>query len=462
MLYAALLRFLYNGSFSLWYDEAASVGESKDYLSILFERGNGAFYLLLLRIWRDLFGDSAAAMRSLSGGIDLVSITLIYLIAKTAYRSRSVGLLAMFLYASMPLIINHAREVRMYPLFTCMFLGSIYLLFKFLHNSSGWRLPVMYALAVTLGVLSHTYFVFFAAGLALAAFFAIGNHPLKKSHADLRCWLKLHGLLFLGAFIVLLRYLPKDPDPWTYIKKWSYTGRVVAIPFVYITGILYEPWPWTVLSDGRVYLSWLVLSVLIGTCLVQYFSKDYENRRTSLIFGTLLTVPVGLIIFLPIRFEIRYMIPALGVAAIVGSWLFVDQLGVGPRKLWITLIATTIFLFFATPKNLDLFELEPEPWNELCQELQRNPPVSNVIYVDSSGVRKPLNICYKGPATIEIYSKEKLKEKNRNDEIVLVVRFVAKKTESRVAMQMADAFQIRQIKRFPPKLAVYTFQNRVN
>ncbi|MFN3981142.1 MAG: hypothetical protein ACK4SA_12245 [Caldilinea sp.] len=124
LLLAAFLRYYHLDASSLWNDE----GNSWAMLSRSFGEIAAAAaadihppgYYWLLKLWSMLFGDSAAAMRTLSAALGVLLVALVAAIALRATRIR-VGwrwfpVLAAFLAAVNPFQVYYSQEARMYML----------------------------------------------------------------------------------------------------------------------------------------------------------------------------------------------------------------------------------------------------------------------------------------------------------------------------------------------------------
>ncbi|MDB9526093.1 hypothetical protein PN498_08850 [Oscillatoria sp. CS-180] len=113
---AFILRLYQISAESVWIDELNSYEDA-----ILMESGNlgiRPLYYLLLRVWM-LGGKSDAWLRGFSVLLDLGAIAVAYLLCQYAISRRAACLTALMMALS-PLLINHAQEIRMYPLITLL------------------------------------------------------------------------------------------------------------------------------------------------------------------------------------------------------------------------------------------------------------------------------------------------------------------------------------------------------
>lgn len=103
---AAFLRLHALGSESLWLDEAFSVVWCKTSLvamvrSTITSETHPPLYYILLHFWMLAFGQSEAAVRSLSACFGILSVLLLYHVGRELF-DRKVGLLASFFLAVLP------------------------------------------------------------------------------------------------------------------------------------------------------------------------------------------------------------------------------------------------------------------------------------------------------------------------------------------------------------------------
>jgi hypothetical protein len=130
LVLAAFLRFFQIGAEGVWLDELYSIDDAINLTS-----GNldlRPLYYVLLRGWM-ILGGSDAVLRSLSAVLDLGAIYLGFRLCLMTL-GRSVALVAALMMSLSPLVINHAQEIRMYPLITFLTLGGSLLMARVLEK----------------------------------------------------------------------------------------------------------------------------------------------------------------------------------------------------------------------------------------------------------------------------------------------------------------------------------------
>ena len=116
-LTTGLCFFQINGE-GLWLDELTSIRDAQEILPKLAQSLVRPLYYLLLLVWMK-FGSSDAWLRSLSVIFAIAAVFLLYRLGRRLLGEKE-GLIAATLMALSPLFLNHAQEVRMYALSTCL------------------------------------------------------------------------------------------------------------------------------------------------------------------------------------------------------------------------------------------------------------------------------------------------------------------------------------------------------
>ena len=115
---ATVLCFYRINAEGLWIDELTSVEDAQGSFAQLRKNLVRPLYYILLRIWMYL-GHNDAWLRSLSVVFAIAAVFLVYRLG-LRLLGRAEGLVAATLMTLSPLLINHAQEVRMYMVSTCL------------------------------------------------------------------------------------------------------------------------------------------------------------------------------------------------------------------------------------------------------------------------------------------------------------------------------------------------------
>ena len=287
---AAFLRFYCLTCSSLWHDEGNSwavaqrsfVQIARDAAADIHPPG----YYWLLKLWAGPFEFSAWGMRSLSAFAGLLTVAVVYLIAREISggpeRDRTgFALLASLLAALNPFQVFYSQEARMYALLT---LESTALMWSLLAISRRWAAhgprariasyAAVYLLSAALGLWTHYIFVVIlaAAGGAVVWWWLEWRRAPRQDGSDLRLglaglpraanqWMPL--LLFLGLnALALLSYLPWLPTGIERLLNWpSQNGFVGPADGLRLT--LHTLAMGSIRSGPQLAWGWLLLVVLL-------------------------------------------------------------------------------------------------------------------------------------------------------------------------------------------------------
>jgi mannosyltransferase len=163
LVIGTVLRVYDLGGESFYFDEAYSVWAARHSVSWLLavstQRIFPPLYYLLLHFWLWL-GESEFAVRLLSVALGLLSIVVIYALAKHLFDTR-VGLLSAWLLAISPLHIWFSQEARMYMLVFTLNLCSASFLLLVVRQVRRWQW-VAYVLTTALAMSTHYFTLFLA------------------------------------------------------------------------------------------------------------------------------------------------------------------------------------------------------------------------------------------------------------------------------------------------------------
>jgi uncharacterized membrane protein len=163
-------------------------------------------YFLMARFWMQQFGISLTASRSLPALLSLLSLPLMYALAKELFASNLTATLATALLALSPFDILFAQTARQYSLLTVTVIGSSWLLLRAMRLQS-WQNWVLYTLSIALGLYTHPFFSLTLIGQAafvICYWFLVKKRELQ-GHA-------INSQFFLSVTAALILYIP-----WIYV-----------------------------------------------------------------------------------------------------------------------------------------------------------------------------------------------------------------------------------------------------
>jgi mannosyltransferase len=161
VLAGAALRFATLSTQSFWLDEAIAINSARLDLggmidSLARTEGNPPFYFLLLDGWMRVFGDSEAAVRSLSAVIGTATVVVAFEIGRRLATTRA-GLVLAALVAFNPLLVWFSQEARPYMLLVLLSgLSFLYFARALVERPSG-RLLAWWAVWSGLAFATHYF-----------------------------------------------------------------------------------------------------------------------------------------------------------------------------------------------------------------------------------------------------------------------------------------------------------------
>ena len=191
-LIAISLNLVKIGSRSIVLDESTSILYGRSSFSSLLQvltkdDPNMGLYYLLLNFWVRIFGESEAAVRSLSAIFGALAVPAIYLLGARLF-GRTLGLAAGLLLALDAFIVQYAQTARAYALLVLLVTLSSYFMVVELERPSK-RSRMGYVLTSALAVYAH----YFAAYVLVVHF---GTVVAMKRRAALK-WLEVAAAILL-------------------------------------------------------------------------------------------------------------------------------------------------------------------------------------------------------------------------------------------------------------------------
>jgi mannosyltransferase len=327
-----VLRFYGLDRRSIWLDEGYSIhfarlGPAELVRQVVATDTHPPFYYLTLHLWMTLFGDSEAAVRSLSAVAGCATVAVVFAIGRIV-ADRSVALLAAALIALSSFNIQYSQEGRSYSFVALLTALSFYFFLKMWSSPS--RLHQAGYVLTTLALLyTHLYGVFVV--IAENAAFALA--PAVQSGAARR--------------------------PLTY-RRW------VAIQAVLVTA--FAPWLFAVAAQGRRVIS--TQGELVdrpqATEVVSTLS-GYTGSSLPAVIGIAIAFAVAVAGWLRSRKTTHRSDPSVteprgSRTVILGLWLLVPI----ALPLLVSLLVTPIFLFkYTIPASLAFYLLVALCWRKL-------------------------------------------------------------------------------------------------
>lgn len=272
---------------SLWLDEAIGAIAVHDYSyfglinDYILGDTHPPLYYVTLKFWTDIVGYSEIAMRVLSVLFGILTVYIVYLIAKVKNygENNTFPFLAALLFATAPLHIYYSQEVRMYALNTLL----VSLVVFFYIKKDWWKYSITVLL---LGMTDY---------LPLLVLPALWSYAFFEKH-DFALWKRIvltHiplGLFLAFWFPTFLIQSQGSKEALELFRGWGdLIGRagIKELVLVWVKFIIGR-----ISFDSKLFYGFIVLFM---TVLVSYpFIKSaFELAKTKL-FWFWLIVPVGL------------------------------------------------------------------------------------------------------------------------------------------------------------------------
>ncbi|MEA2468829.1 MAG: mannosyltransferase, partial [Thermoleophilaceae bacterium] len=228
----AALRFATLSTQSFWLDEAIAINSARLDLggmidSLARTEGNPPLYFLLLDGWMRLFGDSEAAVRSLSALFGTATIVLAFEIGRRLATPR-IGLVLAALVAFNPLLVWFSQEARPYALLVLLSGASFLFFTEALERPTGRRLAG-WAVASGLAMATH-YF----AGLLILPEAAWLLYRLRPRRRPL---MAIAGFAVVPLALVPLVAAQGQVQDYSFVKGEGLFTRVFAqVPKQWLVG----------------------------------------------------------------------------------------------------------------------------------------------------------------------------------------------------------------------------------
>src|SRR3954449_9843708 len=228
----AVLRFATLSNQSFWLDEAIAIDAARHSLGGLFDslahtEGNPPLYFLLLDGWMRLFGDSEAAVRSLSALFGTAMIVVTFLVGRRLATVR-VGLVLAALVAFNPLLVWFSQEARPYALLVLL-AGLSFLFFAQALEKPTGRALGAWAAASGLALATH----YFAALLIVpeVVWLIVRVRPRRRLVPAFA------GLALVFAALIPLVATQGQVQDYSFVKGESLATRLFAqVPKQWLVG----------------------------------------------------------------------------------------------------------------------------------------------------------------------------------------------------------------------------------
>jgi uncharacterized membrane protein len=300
-------------------------------------------YYLLLKVWLSIFGDSLAALRSLSVVTSLLALYLLFRLAEGALP-RPVCYAVMLWCTLAPLSLYQAQEARMYAPATAAVLGAC-LAYRRWIESGGTRRSalLLYAVSVTVALYLHYYTAL--AVIAIWLHFLIAGARTAAPERTFQAW-KAWLVAHAGVAIAYAPWIPTAVEQVTGDHAWRPVGvgEIPDFASLLIRGLTFgdHPLPSLLSLAGLVAVGVLAVG---GVCLFVAIARTHDER--DIFFASVAYLPCVLALaVLPLSgsLELWWYVPYCSPLLVVAAARGLSQTSLPPRAVVGVLLAGTLAL----------------------------------------------------------------------------------------------------------------------
>jgi mannosyltransferase len=382
MALGMLLRWWDLGKQSLWFDEGYSAWvvslPAHRIVQVIRNDVSPPLYYLVLRAWRGWFGESEAALRSLSVLAACLALPLLAHLAWRVTHRAIPTVIATLLAAFSVLQIQYAQEARSYGVASFLAVLSVYGVVRRLQGRRAWL--GLSLLAAGASVYLHNMMWFYLGALNLM--FMVGPGEVK--------WRRRLAELVLMDGVVVLFYLPwmktllaqrewLQGNFWAPVPSFGDLGRVLCaaggIKWMDLAGVLGGSW----------FVVLLASVVFAGIAVLALVQKERPAVRWGLAFGAYGLVPI-LMVFAHAQVSQSFFVEKVFTASTLAMPILAALALVGRgRRVAIGLIA--LLLAGSLLSTWGYFRWErKENWREAVAYVNQFPRESTmVVFVGNEG-----------------------------------------------------------------------------
>ena len=293
-------------------------------------------YFLMARLWVQLFGNSVAALRSLSVILGLLALPAIYWLCVELFQSARTGWISLMLLSVSPFYVAYSQEARPYSLWTVTVLLASLALLRAVRLDNRWSW-LSHTIAITLS--------FYTSLLSLLVVIGQGLYVIAREKVQLtqtvRNFLVSLGLAivaFLPWLLVILNHFQALQDNTTWMRVPMNLPAMIAIwiaPILLTFGdlpISYDLNPVKVIGIlGAILVLMVALSLL--------YTLGRKSKKTSGLLGITMIVgmPLILISSLLVVFAdlpLATILDPVAIGGIVTALLVLTLVGYSLYYLW--------------------------------------------------------------------------------------------------------------------------------
>ena len=347
-------------------------------------------YHVIVHFWMFFFGNSVETVRLLSLLFFVLTIPVVYLIARFLL-SRKWALLATVLFSFSPFMDWYAGEARMYTLLVLLASLNQYFFLKILKRKKGW---IGYGLTAVIGAYSHYFFLFTL--LAEGIYFLVKRKQFAPKTFRRFVVVAVLVIAALSPWLYYVRSLgsasgtrPLLPTPSSVDFSNVYSQFLFGFQTDYVNTILLSSWPI------------VMLLALVAVRRTKKVSPEAGFIATMAALPVILAFVISLVIT-PF-FLSRYMVSCVAPLLILIVWLFSQYKSGFARAASIALILITIL---GSVQQIRSPETPvKENYKEAVAYINENVVPQDLVVISAPFTIYPVEYYYTGSAQIQTLPK---------------------------------------------------------
>lgn len=347
-------------------------------------------YHVIVHFWMFFFGDSVETVRLLSLFFFLLTIPVIYLIARFIL-SRKWALFATTLFSFSPFMDWYASEARMYTLLVLLASLNQYFFLRILKKRSGW---LGYGITAVIGAYTHYFFLFTL--LAEGLYFLFNRRKFADKSFRKFTVVAVLVVAALSPWLYYVRSLgsasgtrPLLPTPSTVDFSNVYSQFLFGFQTDYVNTILLSSWP---------------IVMLLALVAVRRTKKVTPEAG---FIASLAVLPVTLafvasLIITPF-FLSRYMVSCVAPLLVLIVWLISQYRKNLARIAAVILVLITVFGSVQQTRS-DATPVK-ENYKDAVAYINENVVPQDLVVISAPFTIYPVEYYYTGSAQIQTLPK---------------------------------------------------------
>lgn len=395
ILFYLAVRLLNLTSGCLFFDEVFSVHAAQHDWGNLFwfvaqDLIHPPLFYVLLKIWINIGGESLVWLKVFPLTFSIIALIPFYFLCKNLKLNDWAIALALLLFAVNGCLIRYAQEVRMYSVFLCLGLCSLWLFTRFLNENKG----VIWLILVNVLLVNIHYFGWLIVFSQFVAVLVLHREKLKQTIL----MIAVTGLSFIPWTIQIWQASKLNAD---FQQNLGWASKPNLLTIYHFVNDLFEPFYFQQTNIDRaetIFISApLILICLIATVFYLINWKNETEKQSIILLLILLKMPIIIAFIaswiLPVSvWGSRHLIIVFPLLAIYFG-LVLEKIKI--KELNITLISITI-LFVGFAFFIQIIRGQQKPiwcaWEELAQSLAVTEKTRIYTFEDQIGYHVWFNL----------------------------------------------------------------------